>query len=236
MQLIVLAGGLGSRLSEETESKPKPLIEIGGKPILWHIFAIFSRFGIKDFVISTGYKSEMISKYAETLRDKTNWRIECVNTGDLTATGGRILKCASHIVGKTFLATYGDGVGNINIEKLINFHKSHGRLATLTAVHPPARFGELEIESDVVTHFAEKNQTRAGWINGGFFVLESNVLTRIKDSDEPFESGALARLTAENQLMAFKHEGFWQPMDTLREKNELNQFALQKTPPWFNFS
>jgi glucose-1-phosphate cytidylyltransferase len=232
VKVIILAGGLGTRLSEETERKPKPLVEIGGVPILWHIMSIYASFGINDFILSTGYKSELIEKYASELKKTENWSITCVFTGIETATGGRILGCEKEIGNSDFLATYGDGVGNINIASLIKFHNDHGKIATLTAVRPPARFGEIEIDGELVTHFAEKSQTSAGWINGGFFVLNWRIFEKIESLMEPFESGALSRLTRERQLMAFRHDGFWKPMDTFREKKELDKLAFGRIPPW----
>jgi glucose-1-phosphate cytidylyltransferase len=230
MKVIILAGGLGTRISEETADKPKPMVSIDGKPILWHIMNIYAKQGLNDFVIATGYKGEVISEWVTTL--KVDWNIKAIDTGLETQTGGRIKKCMEIYPGERFLATYGDGVGNINMKKLLTFHESHGKMATLTAVRPPARFGYLDLKNGCVLHFGEKNQSATGWINGGFFVLEPGVSDLIESLDEPFETGALPRLVSQDNLMAFNHEGFWQPMDTLREKEDLSNLAKQATPPW----
>jgi glucose-1-phosphate cytidylyltransferase len=230
MKVIILAGGLGTRISEETADKPKPMVPIDGKPILWHIMNIYAKQGLNDFVIATGYKGEVISEWVTTL--KADWNIKAIDTGLETQTGGRIKKCMQIYPGERVLATYGDGVGNINVKKLLTFHESHGKMATLTAVRPPARFGYLDLNNGCVLHFGEKNQSATGWINGGFFVLEPGVSGLIESLDEPFETGALPRLVNQANLMAFNHEGFWQPMDTLREKEDLSNLARQATPPW----
>jgi len=230
MKVIILAGGLGTRISEETSDKPKPMVPIDGKPILWHIMNIYAKQGLNDFVIATGYKGEVISEWVSTL--KVGWKIEAIDTGLETQTGGRIKKCMEIHPGERVFATYGDGVGNINIKNLLTFHESHGKMATLTAVRPPARFGYLDLNNGHVLHFGEKNQSATGWINGGFFVLEPEVSDLIESLYEPFETGALPRLVSQKSLMAFNHEGFWQPMDTLREKEDLSNLARQATPPW----
>jgi glucose-1-phosphate cytidylyltransferase len=230
LKVVILAGGLGTRISEETADKPKPMVPIDGKPILWHIMNIYSQQGLNDFVIATGYKGEVISDWVDSL--KTNWKIAAIDTGLDTQTGGRIKKCMDLHPGMRMLATYGDGVGNVNIKELIAFHDSHGKLATLTAVRPPARFGYLDIAKGQVLHFGEKNQSDAGWINGGYFVLEPLVSDYIKSDSEPFETGALPKLASEGELMAFEHGGFWQPMDTLREKQDLEKLAREGNPPW----
>ena len=236
MKVIIIAGGLGTRISEETEDKPKPMVLINGKPIIWHLMNIFSIQGFKDIVISTGYKSEIIEQWVQgddIFDSKSNViNIETVNTGLETQTGGRISGVMKKLPKERVIATYGDGLANISLNKLIKFHESHGKLATVTAVRPPARFGYMKIENDAVTHFGEKNQSDEGWINGGFFVLEPTVLNVITSPNEPFESGALTHLAKVSQLMAYQHEGFWQPMDTLREKRELEKYASLPQPPW----
>lgn len=230
MKVIILAGGLGTRISEETSDKPKPMVLIDDKPIIWHLMNIFATQGLSEFVIAAGYKSEVIENWVSNTR--FDWNVKVLDTGLNTQTGGRIKQCINKSEGGEFLATYGDGLGNVNLKKLIHFHRSHGKLATVTAVHPPARFGVLEIERGHVTHFGEKVQAGSGWINGGFFVLNREVAEYIAGDSEPFEVGALPRLAAEKNLMAFEHEGFWQPMDTLRERQELAQLASRSTPPW----
>lgn len=230
MKVVILAGGLGTRISEETITKPKPMVLINGKPILWHIMNIYAQQGFSDFVIATGYKGKIISEWIDLL--ETNWKITALDTGLETQTGGRIRMCMDSLPNERILVTYGDGVGNIDINDLLSSHESRGKLATLTAVRPPARFGYLSMVEGQVTHFGEKNQSSAGWINGGFFVLEPQVSRYIKSLLEPFELGALPRLASEGQLMAFEHEGFWQPMDTLREKQDLEKLAQTEVPPW----
>jgi glucose-1-phosphate cytidylyltransferase len=231
MRVIILAGGLGTRISEETETKPKPMVLVGGKPILWHIMSVYASQGITKFTIATGYKGEVIHDWIKSLYSP--WVIEAIDTGLNTQTGGRIKKCIEKSSDSVFLATYGDGLANVNMSKLIQSHKESGKFATLTAVRPPARFGYLHFDGDQVTHFGEKNQSDEGWINGGYFVLERKIIDYIHDYAEPFEVGALPRLVADNHLHAYKHAGFWQPMDTLREKNELDKLALTEHPPWF---
>lgn len=230
MKAIILAGGLGTRISEETSDKPKPMVEIAGKPILWHVMSIFAKQGIKDFLVATGYKGHVISEWVKTVSEP--WNIVAIDTGLNTQTGGRIAECMKTIPGERVFATYGDGLGNINLKSLTDFHDHQGKLATVTAVRPPARFGVLETENGLVTRFGEKNQADSGWINGGFFVLEAQVRNYIHDSSEPFESGALPRLVEEKQLMSYHHNGFWQPMDTLREKLDLEKLATLPCPSW----
>jgi glucose-1-phosphate cytidylyltransferase len=238
MKIIIIAGGLGTRLSEETEDKPKPMVIIRDKPILWHIMNIYAIQGFNEFIVSTGYKSEIIEdwvssdNHVDLMGQKL--KIKVINTGIDTQTGGRILEVLKQFPNEQFMATYGDGLANINVRKLINFHKVHTKLATITSVRPPARFGYLKMEENKVVEFGEKNQSDAGWINGGFFVLEPSIIEFIKHKNEPLESGALTRLTEIGQLMAFRHEGFWQPMDTLREKRELEKYANLPKPPWLN--
>jgi glucose-1-phosphate cytidylyltransferase len=230
MKVILLAGGLGTRISEETMNRPKPMVEIGGKPLLWHIMNIFASQGHNDFIIATGYKGEVIHEWVDTLRE--NWKIKAIDTGLNTQTGGRIKMCMESISNERVLATYGDGLANINLKRLLHFHEMNGLLGTVTAVRPPARFGVLESSNGLVTKFGEKSQTDAGWINGGFFVLEPKVSALISGESEPFETGALPRMVASHQLAAFHHEDFWQPMDTLREKQDLEKLASWQTPPW----
>ena len=235
MKVIILAGGLGTRISEETEVKPKPMVEIAGAPILWHIMKIYAMQGFHDFLVATGYKSEIIVDYVASISDP--WNVETLETGIDTQTGGRIQECIEYINEPTVLCTYGDGLANIVIRDLIDAHDRSNSIVTLTAVRPPARFGSVRIESELVTHFGEKNQTDEGWINGGFFVIDNKVTDYISNSLEPFETGALPRLSESNNLGAYKHFGFWKPMDTLREKIELEDLANRSSePPWFDFS
>jgi glucose-1-phosphate cytidylyltransferase len=230
MKVVILAGGLGTRISEETADKPKPMVLIAGKPMLWHIMSIFAKQGFNDFILATGYKSEVIESWIETVKEP--WDIKALNTGLNTQTGGRILECMKSVPGERVFATYGDGLGNINLKALIDFHDHQGKLATITAVRPPARFGVLESQNGLVVRFGEKNQVDAGWINGGFFILEPEVASYIHDISEPLETGALPRLVDQRQLVSYHHNGFWQPVDTLREKQELEKYALTKSPPW----
>jgi glucose-1-phosphate cytidylyltransferase len=256
MKVIILAGGLGTRLSEETENRPKPMVLIGDKPILWHIMNSFAKQGINEFILALGYKSDVIKDWLLELNDVgveialdasnrkvhreksagNSWSVTALETGLTSQTGGRIAQCMNFFPGERVIATYGDGLANVSVKSLLNFHEAHGKLATVTAVRPPARFGHLQIEGSVVTHFGEKNQSDAGWINGGYFVLESDVSKLIVDNDEPFETGALPRLVSQSQLMAFHHHDFWQPMDTLREKNELSEMAKETPPPWLRIN
>jgi len=230
VKVIILAGGLGTRISEETSDKPKPMVEISGKPILWHIMSIFAAQGYFEFIVATGYKSEVIEHWIRAVKEP--WSITALNTGLDTQTGGRILECMKSVPGERVLATYGDGLGNINLNSLLNFHSHQGKRATVTAVRPPARFGVLESQNGLVTRFGEKNQTDSGWINGGFFVLEPEVAGYIHNLAEPFEVGALPRLVDEKELVSYHHNGFWQPMDTLREKHDLEKLALLNPPSW----
>jgi glucose-1-phosphate cytidylyltransferase len=253
MKIAILAGGLGTRISEETDSKPKPMVLIDDKPILWHLMNTFAIQGFDEFVLALGYKSEVIKRWLVDLhelegnftveinnnnvkkigeKNALSWKVTALETGLNSQTGGRISKVITFLKGERVLVTYGDGLANVNINELIKFHESHGKLATVTAVRPPARFGYLELEGNSVKHFGEKNQLDAGWINGGFFILEPEVINYIDNELEPFEVGALPRLAQENQLNAYLHSGFWQPMDTLRERNELANFAKQNPPPW----
>ena len=252
MRVVILAGGRGTRLQEETVLRPKPMVEIGGRPILWHIMKMYAAHGFEDFLIACGYKGEMIkeyfgnfflheSDYVIDLQDgsleilnsgKLAWKVGVIDTGQATMTGGRILRLRKWIGDQTFMATYGDGVGSIDIRALVDFHAEHGRLATVTAVRPPARFGELILDGTRVTQFAEKLQTQQGWINGGFFVFEPAVFDYLEGDDSILERAPLQRLAADGQLMSFLHEGFWQPMDTLREREQLEQLWATGSAPW----
>lgn len=230
MKTIILAGGLGTRFSEETENKPKPMILIDHRPILWHIMDIYASQGFSDFVIATGYKSEVIEQWIESLN--TDWTIRAINTGLETLTGGRLKKCIEQLDDDVFFATYGDGLGNVNLMRLVEFHNSNKATATATAVRPPARFGYIESKGGLVTKFGEKNQLNEGWINGGFFMLNRSIVDEIMGENEAFETGALTRLTAKRELYAFKHEGFWFPMDTRSERQALAEYAKQDPKPW----
>jgi glucose-1-phosphate cytidylyltransferase len=232
MKVIILAGGLGTRISEETSDKPKPMVLLDQNPIIWHIMNTYAHQGFMNFVIAGGYMHEVISNWASNL--ESEWDIEVLDTGLNTQTGGRIKQCINHVEGENFLVTYGDGLANINISKLIDFHNHQGRIATVTAVRPPARFGVLESSNGRVIKFGEKNQTDSGWINGGFFVLNRKIADYIYEDTESFESLTLPRVVKDGELSAYHHEGFWQPMDTLRERNELAALARDTVPIWLN--
>jgi glucose-1-phosphate cytidylyltransferase len=252
MKVGILAGGVGSRLSEETVLKPKPMVEIGGRPILWHIMMHYSHFGHKDFVIALGYKGEYIKRYmvdycslnsdlVVDLKRRTyrangsheqDWRVELIDTGLHTNTGGRIKRLASYLGNSTFLLTWGDGVSTVDLDALLAFHRRHGRLATVTAVRPPARFGRLEIEGDQVVSFEEKPQMSEGWINGAFFCLEPGIFDYIAGDETQFEKEPLERIARDGQLMAYRHAGFWQCMDTLRDKVRLETLWESGQAPW----
>jgi glucose-1-phosphate cytidylyltransferase len=252
MKVAILAGGVGSRLSEETVIKPKPMVEIGGRPILWHIMMHYSYFGFKDFIIALGYRGEVIKKYMVdycslnsdltvqlntgkvSLHSKvtTDWTVDLVDTGIATLTGGRIRRLAPYLGNDTFMLTWGDGVSDVDLNRLLEFHRSHGKLVTLTAVHPPARFGHLELAGDRIAEFSEKPQTREGWINGAFFVVEPGALDYIDGDDTQWERGPLQRLANDGQLMAYKHTSFWQCMDTLRDKVLLEELWQGGKAPW----
>lgn len=252
MKAIILAGGRGTRLAEETSLRPKPMVEIGGKPIIWHIMNIYAGCGLKDFLVACGYKGEIIKEYfhtcfihnsdyfvdlstgiQEVVRSVgIDWRIGLIDTGLDTQTGGRILRLQRWIGNETFLVTYGDGLSNVDVCDLIAYHRRHGRLATVTAVHPPARFGALLLDDERVTQFSEKPQTREGWINGGFFVFEPGIFSYLNDDNTVLEREPLERLAADGQLMAYKHEGFWQPMDTIRDKEYLESLWSTGHAPW----
>lgn len=230
MKVVLLAGGLGTRISEETDAKPKPMVLIDDKPILWHVMKIYASQGFRDFIIATGYKGEVIQDWVGNLQSP--WNIQVMDTGVSTQTSGRIRMCATVINEERFMVTYGDGLANVDITKLINHHNFYNRLVTVTAVRPPARFGFLQINQEKVVHFGEKNIADESWINGGFFVIEKEALNYIDSDQEPFEQGALPRLAASSNLSAYKHFGFWQPMDTLRERNELAKLASENPAPW----
>ena len=252
MKVAILAGGHGTRLAEETEVKPKPMVEIGGRPILWHIMKIYDHYNFKDFVIALGYKGEVIKKYmldycklcsdlTINLKngdvkyhngDNIDWKVQLIDTGLNTMTGGRIKRLAPYVNNETFMLTWGDGVSDINIQDLLNFHRSHGKLATLTAVRPPARYGHLELYGDKIDKFSEKPQIGEGWINGAFFVLEPGIFDYIEGDDTQWEKEPLENLAKDGQLMAYKHTSFWQCMDTLREKHILQKYWNSGNVPW----
>ena len=232
MKVLILAGGYGTRISEETSDKPKPMVNIGSKPILWHIMNTFADQGFMEFVIASGYKAEVIESWVAKL--DSPWTINVLNTGLDTQTGGRILRVFNLVPDERLIVTYGDGLANVNVHNLVDFHKHQGRIATVTAVHPPARFGVLESQNGLVTSFGEKSQAMSGWINGGYFVLDREITKFIDSDDCSFEFTSLPKLVAKSQLSAFNHEGFWQPMDTLREKNDLSKLAVLPNPPWLN--
>jgi len=252
MKVAILAGGVGSRLAEETEVKPKPMVEIGGKPILWHIMMHYSCYDYRNFVIALGYKGEVIKRYMAdycslnsnlTIETRNgtikvhdgaaqDWTVDLIDTGTQTMTGGRIKRLAPYIGNETFMLTWGDGVSTVDLHNLLAFHRSHGKLATLTAVRPPARYGHLIFNGNQISEFNEKPQIGEGWINGAFFVLEPEVFDYIDGDDTQWEKEPLERLAAEGQLMAYRHEGFWQCMDTLREKHLLNTLWESGRAPW----
>jgi len=252
MKVGILAGGLGTRLSEETIVKPKPMVEIGGKPILWHIMKSYASYGFTEFVVALGYKGEYIKDYFINYRyhshsltinlqkgevivrngDCEDWIIHLLDTGLETQTGGRVKQISKFIGNEPFMLTYGDGVSNLNIKELVNFHQDHKKIATITAVRPPARFGGIEFNGNQVIKFQEKPQIGEGWINGGFFVFEPNVSDYIEDDNTVFEQGPLERLSTDGQLMAYKHADFWRCMDTLRDVRLLNDLWETNSAPW----
>ena len=252
MKVIILAGGFGTRLSEYTESLPKPMIRIGGKPILWHIMKTFAHFGHTDFYVALGYKAELIKEYFLHYRtlnadftvdlgtgivnshqlDEVDWKVTLVNTGQNSMTGGRVKRMKPYIGNETCLLTYGDGVSNVHLDQLIKFHKSHGKMVTVTAVHPGARFGELEMKEEQVTSFQEKPQTGQGWINGGYFVIEPEFFDLIQEDQTILEREPLERASQMGELMAFHHKGFWQCMDTKRDHDNLEEFWRSGKAPW----
>lgn len=226
-----MAGGLGTRISEETENKPKPMVLIGDKPLLWHVMNIFAEQGFKNFIIATGYKSEVIESWAEEILEP--WNVKILNTGVESQTGDRVRKCMEAFPEDRYFVTYGDGLGNVNLRALLRTHLYNKKIATVTAVRPPARFGVLEIENSMVTHFGEKDQASSGWINGGFFVFEREIASYIPaNSSEVLEANTLPRLARDGELVANLHFGFWKPMDTLREKNELEALLGSGAVPW----
>jgi len=234
MKVIILAGGLGTRISEETKTKPKPMVLLDDKPILWHVMNIFASQGFDDFVIATGYLGNIINDWVGSL--ETSWKIQVLDTGLSTQTGGRIKRCMETFPGQKVIVTYGDGLGNVNIKKLVNFHNENGRLATVTAVRPPARFGHLTLDGSIVVKFGEKLQSDVGWINGGFFVLESAIASKLVGDSEVFENGLLPKIAELSELSAYLHYEFWLPMDTLRDREELSMCARVPVPPWLLIS
>ena len=252
MKVAILAGGVGSRLSEETQIKPKPMVEIGGIPIIWHIMMHYSYHGFKEFVIALGYKGEYIKKYMVDYcslnsnlsvdlrtgsvqmdhREAPDWKVDLIDTGVPTLTGGRIKRLQPYLGNSTFMLTWGDGVSNVDLCRLLEFHRLHGKLATMTAVRPPARFGHLEMTGDQIVSFNEKPQTAEGWINGAFFVLEPGIFDYIDGDQTQWEREPLERLAADGQLMAYRHDSFWQCMDTLRDKKLLEDLWESGNAPW----
>ena len=252
MNVVVLAGGLGTRLAEETEIKPKPMVEVGEHPIVWHIMRSYAHYGFKDFFLALGYKGEVVKRFfldhyslggslrvdlksgsVEDLeKDTEDWTVHLMDTGQKTQTGGRIKRLEPWLKGGTFLATYGDGVCDVDIRRVLEFHRSHGKLATVTAVRPPSRFGGLIFEGDLVREFSEKPQIGEGWINGGFFVFEPQIFGYLEGDASILEVDALEKIASEGQLAAFKHEGFWQCMDTFREKKILETLWQSGKAPW----
>jgi glucose-1-phosphate cytidylyltransferase len=252
IKVAILAGGKGTRLAEETEVRPKPMVEIGGRPILWHIMMHYSHFGFRDFVIALGYKGQFIKRWMRdfynlegdmTIRTASgevqchgsthpDWTVNLVDTGMETQTGGRIKRLEPWVDGRTFMLTWGDGVANVDLDRLLAFHRAHGKLATLTAVRPPARYGHLEFDGDAISRFTEKPQTAEGWINGAFFVLEPQIFRYIEHDATQWEKEPLEGLARDGQLMAYRHDSFWQCMDTLREKYILEQLWNTGRAPW----
>ncbi|MCZ7533603.1 MAG: glucose-1-phosphate cytidylyltransferase [Acidimicrobiia bacterium] len=253
MKTIILAGGFGTRIAEETALKPKPMVEVGGHPLLWHLMQIYAAHGFNDFVVACGYRGEVIKDYFASFdirnsdvrvdltdgsldierRHSANWRVACIDTGVGTMTGGRVKALKDELGSSTFMVTYGDGLANVDIAALVDFHRSHGKSATVTAVHPPARFGAMDLGADdSVVAFQEKVQSREGWINGGFFVFEPEVLDFIADPATRLEAEPLSDLADAGELMAYRHGGFWQPMDTLREKAVLERLWEAGDAPW----
>lgn len=255
MQTVLFAGGLGSRLSEETVRIPKPMVEVHGRPIMLHVMDIYSHFGHTDFIVACGYKCMLMKSFFNDLhlmnndftvrlgsgrmdlrpRGAVDWNVSVVDTGVATMTGGRLRRLRDWLGDETFMVTYSDGVGNVDIDALLAFHRSHGRLATVTAVQPPARFGNLDLQGDQVAAFTEKVTTYETWINGGFFVFEPGVFDYLEGDAEPLEQRPLSQLAADGQLMAYRHKGFWHPMDTLRDREQLDALCADDAPPWLSF-
>ncbi|MDE2027231.1 MAG: glucose-1-phosphate cytidylyltransferase [Candidatus Omnitrophica bacterium] len=253
VKVVILAGGLGTRLAEETEVKPKPMVEVGERPLLWHLMRYYAHYGFKEFYIALGYKGEVIKRFFHdyyilegdmtiNLREgrmtgthevkKQDWMVHLIDTGIQSMTGGRLKRLEPQLKNATFMMTYGDGLSNVNLKDLLTFHRSHGKLATVTAVRPPARFGGLEFKGDQVIRFTEKPQIGEGWINGGFFVFEPEVFSYIEGDNTYLEANTLERLAKEGQLMAFRHDKFWQCMDTLRDKRILEKYWAEGAAPW----
>lgn len=252
MKVVVLSGGLGSRLAEETDLKPKPMVEIGGRPLLWHIMQHYAHYGMQDFFIALGYKSEIVKRffldYQLMSRSLTidlangnidmhgsgceNWKVHLIDTGIETNTGGRVKRLEPWLKTETFMLTYGDGVSDVNIPDLLKFHRAHGRIATVTAVRPPARFGGLALDGDLIEEFIEKPQIGEGWINGGFMVFEPQIFDYLKGDGDSLEADALEQLARDRQLAAYRHHGFWQCMDTLRDKRLLENYWQENRAPW----
>lgn len=252
MKAVILAGGLGTRISEESHLKPKPMIEVGGHPILWHIMKIYSHYGINEFVICLGYRGYVIKEYFANYflhtcdvtfdvsrnemevhrRSAEPWRVTLVDTGQDTMTGGRLKRVREYVGDQTFCFTYGDGVADVDVGKLVEFHRAHGKLATITAIQPPGRYGAIKMDGTSVRSFQEKPAGDGAWINGGFFVLEPGAIDYIDGDATTWESAPLANIAAADQLRAFSHTGFWQAMDTLREKNRLEELWAKGSPPW----
>ena len=252
MKVMILAGGLGTRLAEETEVKPKPMVEVGEHPIVWHIMKSYAHYGFKDFFLALGYKGEVVKRYfldhyslggslrvnlssgvvEDIEKDTEDWTVHLMDTGQTTQTGGRIKRLEPWLKDGTFMATYGDGVCDVNLQKVLEFHKAHGKIATITAVRPPSRFGGLVLEGDLIREFSEKPQIGEGWINGGFFVFEPEIFDYIAGDATSLELEPMERLAADRQLTAYRHEGFWQCMDTLREKKMLESLWQSGQAPW----
>ncbi len=253
MKVVILAGGLGTRLAEQTDVVPKPMVEIGGKPMLWHIMRLYSRYGFNEFIVALGYKGEVIKDYflnyhplqndlhvdLTTGQNRTlnrnsdnSWKIDLIDTGSSTMTGGRVRRLRETIGEEPFMLTYGDGVADIDIDALREFHRAHGKMMTISAVHPKAHYGELEIEDDLVTAFKEKPQFKQSWINGGFMVIEPTIFELIEGDDTVFEREPMETVVARGELMAYRHTGFWQCMDTLRDVRYLNELWESGNPPW----